>query len=278
MSAATTNPTDLRVLVTELADADPRAAVRQLAALARAAADKCCVPLVEYFLTLTVELVERLGGVSCGVNADVGWVYERLGRRAVEAGDLVEGETLLRQSITFYNDSHSDPARAAAVMRDLADMLETQNRLNEDEDLRRQALEIDETVAGVVECVKDLSALGDLLREEHRYAEAEELYKQALELTFLAWGERDSRAFDLIDYYASCRIRQGFEDDWRELASYRAALARGDHGAMFAVRPTHLLPHFRCNDGVLLREQLRKAQEKAATAKPEVPAPVSRHH
>ncbi len=267
---------DFRIVIATLTNQTPESIVRQLAALARSAAEKCCVPLVEYFLDLVVEHVNKLGGVSCGVNADVAWVFENLALRAIEAGRLEEGESLLRQAITFYNDRHSDPARAASLMRELATLLEKQGRLADDEDLRRQALEIDETVAGVVECVKDLSALADLLRQEQRYPEAEELYKQALELTFLAWGERDSRSFDLIDYYASCRIRQGNEQDWRDLASYRAALARGDHGALYAIRPTHLLPHFKCNDGVLLRDQLRQAQEKTS-GKVATPA-EPRHH
>lgn len=260
-----TKTADLRDVLNSLTGEKPESVVRQLAALARTAAEKCCLPLVDFFLEMVLEHVNKLGGARCGVNADVGWVLEQLAQRKLDAKELVDAEALMRQSITFYNDNHSDPTKAAAVMRKLAAILEQQpDRLAEAEDLCRQALEIDEMVGGVVECVSDLSELGDMLRSHERYAEAEEAYKQALELTFLAWGERDPRAFDLIDYYASCRLRQGFEQDWRDLASYRAALARGDHGALYAIRPTHLLPHFTCNDGVLLHEQLRKAQEKAS--------------
>lgn len=273
-----TQPRDFGALLTSLSCESPQSLARQFAALARAASDRCCRPLVDFLLAEVDRQLAMVGGApNCGMNADVGWVYENLGRRALEDGHLPDAEECFGRAIALYREHHSDPARAAALMRDLAVMLETQGRLPEAEDLRTQAVDIDEIACGVDACIRDLRELGDLFYREQKFAEAEAPYQQAIELAYLAWGECDQRALDIIEAYAACRIRLGREDHWRDLQNYRAALGRGSHGQLFAVRPTHLLPHFADNDRVMLREKLRQAQEKAASAKPAAPAGGSGH-
>lgn len=269
---------DFGALMTSLAGQTPESLARQMAFLARAAADKCCRPLVDFFLAeVDRQTACIVGSPNCGMTADVAWCYEALGRRALEAHDDVEAEECLRRAVSLYVEHHSNPAQAAVCMRDLAVLMERLDRMPEAEDLRRQAVEIDEVAAGVDACVRDLKELGDLLYREHKYEEAEDPYKQAIELAYMAWGECDPRALDIIEAYAACRIRLGREDHWRDLQNYRAALARGSHGQLFAVRPTHLLPHFADNDKVMLRETLRRAQDKAAGLKTAETAAPARH-
>lgn len=270
---------DFGALMASLSGESSQSLARQFAALARAASSTCCRQLVDFLLAEVDRQVALIcGSPNCGMNADVGWVYENLGRRALLDNNDAEAEDCFRRAISLYSEQHSDPARAAAVMRDLAVMMEAQERLADAEDLRQQAVEIDEMACGVDTCIRDLRELGDLLYREHKYAEAEEPYQQAIELAYMAWGECDQRALDIIEAYAACRIRLGREDHWRDLQNYRAALGRGSHGQLFAVRPTHLLPHFADNDGVMLRDKLRRAQETAAAGKPAETAATKHGH
>jgi tetratricopeptide (TPR) repeat protein len=98
---------------------------------------------------------------------------------------LEEAEPLMRRALEIDEQSFGgDHPNIAIRLNNLAQLLQTTNRLAEAEQLMRRALEIDEQSLGSdhPNVARDLNNLGQLLRDTNRLAEAEPLMRRDLEI------------------------------------------------------------------------------------------------
>ena len=143
----------------------------------------------------TMEL--ELENLAIAENA-IGFPAERLGElldntglAVYRMGDFKKAEPLLRRALEIDEASYGNTHPAIARdLNNLAQLLQTTNRLAEAEPLMRRALEISEASYGQTHptVAIRLNNLAQLLKITNRFAEAEPLMRRALEIDEASYG------------------------------------------------------------------------------------------
>jgi tetratricopeptide (TPR) repeat protein len=136
-------------------------------------------------------LVLTAEAVRLGIPDPTASLMNRMGLYYVARAEWSKAETLFRRALATSEVAlGGDRPEVALGLNNLAQLLQTTNRLQDAEPLMRRALEIDEKNYGGEHprVARDLNNLASLLQATNRLAEAEPLMRRALEIDEKSYG------------------------------------------------------------------------------------------